>query len=151
MIQRKQSLFLLVAAFCTSWLAIGNMAEFVSTETTYMLKYMGIYPVDSAKAVLLTYPLAILVVSSTLLSVVTIFLFKKRQLQIRLSGINLALTAGIAAFIFYFGYVGKKSLSAVVVYNWSAVLPFVALVMIVLAMIAILKDEALIKSINRIR
>ncbi|MFT3739142.1 MAG: DUF4293 domain-containing protein [Breznakibacter sp.] len=151
MIQRKQSLFLLMAAISTAWLTIGSMAEYVNAEMSYVLKYLGIYPVTATVPVLGTYPLAISIIASTLLSVTTIFLFKKRQFQIRLCGVNLALIAGIIVFIFYFGRVGHKSLNAMVVYNWSSVLPFMALVMIVLAMISISKDEALVRSINRLR
>ena len=69
----------------------------------------------------------------------------------RICGINIALQLGITGSIFYLGHVGSKNLEAAVSYNYVVVFPLIAIVLTILAMIAIGKDEALIRSLNRIR
>jgi len=151
MIQRKQSFYLLIAAAAVAIFTMFDLMEFINVEASYVLKYSGIFAASPAAKVFTTYPLVILVFASLLLTITTVFIFKNRSLQLRFCGINIALLIGIIVFSFYFGHVGKKSLEAIVVYKWTLALPLWAIVMQILAFLAIAKDEALVRSINRIR
>jgi ABC-type dipeptide/oligopeptide/nickel transport system permease subunit len=64
---------------------------------------------------------------------------------------GLALLAGLSGMIFYWGKTASKELGAELSFSWAIVLPIIALVLVFLAMKAIGKDEALIRSIDRIR
>ena len=155
MIQRKQSIYLLIASLLTGVLLITHVADFISKEANYILNFKGIYIIENGNvqsdAIFAAYPLMLLIPLSTLISIVTILLFRKRILQIRLCGINVALQAGITASIFYLGYAGAKNLEAVVSYQYVVVFPLIALILTILAIISIGKDEALVRSLNRIR
>jgi uncharacterized membrane protein len=154
MIQRKQTLYLLIAALLTGVLFVMPLARFVGAEGSFLLNMRGIWiqmGVNEQSLALTTYPLMILVILSTLVSLTAVGLYKKRLLQIRLCGINLALQAGLTGFIFYYGQTTAKVLKATVSYEWGVVFPLIALVLTILAFIAIGKDEALVRSVNRIR
>ena len=154
MIQRKQTIYLLIAALLTGVLFFMPFARFAGAEGSFLLTVKGIWiqmgPGEKSLEVS-TYPLMILVSLSTLVSLMAVGLYKKRLLQIRLCGINLALQAGLSGFIFYYGQTTAKILSAAVSYEWVVVFPLIALVLTILAFIAIGKDEALVRSVNRIR
>ena len=154
MIQRKQTIYLLISVILTGTMFFIPLAKFVNTTGNYVLNLRGIYSTNATGANSLemgTYPLIILAGLATLISIITIALYKKRVLQIRLCGINTALLAGLTGFVFYFGHTISKAIEATVSYELCVVFPLIALVLNILALIAIGKDEALIKSLNRIR
>ena len=152
MIQRIQSLYLFFALIITSSLFYLNMAELATVSEAYALTFKGV--ISSGEASILAMPavaLNILLLLAVVTTVTTIFLYKKRMLQIRLSALNLGLHAGLSVMIFYFGKMGAKELQAELSFNWPLILPLISLILIFLAMRAIGKDEALIRSLNRIR
>lgn len=81
---------------------------------------------------------------------VTIFIYKKRKMQINLTLLNFGLIALYLVLFFYF-----LSQSLVELNDWKQVLllvlPVFGLFFNLLALLAIKKDEALIKSLNRLR
>lgn len=150
MIQRIQTVFLLVAVLLTGSLFFLNLADFGADQ--YKLIYRGIYPLaENSEVTMPTLALAILIAISTLAGLINIFLYKKRMLQIRLCGLNMGVMLGISVMIWYLGYQGGKELAVDVSYNLPLVFPLIGIVMLFLAMRAIGKDEALIKSMDRIR
>ncbi len=155
MIQRIQSVYLLIATIVTGSLFFLTMAEMAGTEKFYELTWRGIYQIEADQAAQLVMPawaLSILTFLGTVISFVTIFLYKKRMIQIRLCSLNLGLLLGLSAMIYYMGKSGAKELGASEVsFNWPLVLPLVAMVLVYLALRAIGKDEALVRSMNRIR
>ncbi|MGQ1947764.1 DUF4293 domain-containing protein [Geofilum sp. OHC36d9] len=153
MIQRIQTVYLLLALFLTGDLFFINMANLASETATYKLIYSGIEEVASTPAapVMPASALTILLCMTVLLIVITIFMFKKRLLQIRIAGLSLGLLAGLSGLIFYFGKAGAKELAAEVSYTPAIVLPLIAIILVILAIRAIGKDEALVKSLDRIR
>lgn len=151
MIQRIQTIFLLVAVALTGSLFFLDLATLTGADQ-YQLIYRGIYPIaENSEVAIPTIALAILVASATLVGLITTFLFKKRMIQIRLCGLNLGLLLGTTVMIYFLGHQGGKELAAEVSYHIPMVFPLISMVMTFLAMRAIGKDEALVKSMNRIR
>jgi hypothetical protein len=150
MIQRKQTLFLLAACILTGLLFIVDLGTLQNSQANWQFKATGIMGANATTAIN-TYPIVALIIISTLISFITIFSYKKRVLQLRLSGLNLAFLAGTSAIIYYTGQSAATQLGAVISFSWPIIAPLVALVLTILAMIAIRKDEALVKSLNRIR
>lgn len=153
MIQRIQSLYLLLALLLIESLFFMDMALFASDNTNYILTHLGIFEITSKgmNMVMPSIALNILLWITSIALVVTIFLFKKRVLQIRIAGLSLGLLAGLTGLIFFFGKSGAKELSAELSFTWSIIFPIIAIVLVIMAIRAIGKDEALVKSLDRLR
>lgn len=137
MIQRRQSLWLLLACICAF--------------LTYLLPfYSGTRPINNGieKAIInaqSTFPLMILTGMSIVLSLVTIFLYKNRKLQFRLCLAGILLS--ILIIILYFLEIKKLSGSI----SLSAILVFAILDGYIMATIGIRKDEKTVKALDRLR
>ncbi|GAF02248.1 DUF4293 domain-containing protein [Saccharicrinis fermentans] len=153
MIQRIQTIYLLLAvAFGTS-MFFSTQITFVA-DIEYILNYAGIHAAETNanSESMATVALTILLILTPLVSLVSIFLFKRRMIQIRLCAANVGLLIGTTALIYYFGTVGMKQLNATALsYGISTVFPIVAAILNILALRAIGKDEALVRSMDRIR
>ncbi len=94
MIQRIQTLYLFLAAVAIGMVFAFPLAELlVNNQNLFIFRYRGLYEIIENKEVLsvASFPLAILLAISLLITVITIFLFKKRNWQMRLSIINMLL------------------------------------------------------------
>lgn len=134
MIQRKQSIFLFLASVVSAVSAwFGNLWKTVS----------GWVQADDIAVLLVLFLL------SALLSVVTVFLFQNRKLQIRLGWLNIILNLLLAGYLAYSlsnlpGGLGSEK-------GIGLLAPFISIVFLVLANRYISKDEKLVKSVNRFR
>lgn len=108
-----------------------------------------------AELVYPTWALFALTAISGLIALVTIFLYKKRVLQIRLSIFNAILMIGFYALFGFFVYTLKGGLGNEDVFSVSLKLglcfPFIALILDYLAIRHIGADEMLVRSLNRLR
>jgi hypothetical protein len=95
--------------------------------------------------------LAILYSINLLISMVTIFKFKNRILQMRLCIINIFLLVGSLALAYYFIAFAFSDFQDTVHYKIVALMPILAIIFNFLAYKGIQKDEKLVKSIDRIR
>lgn len=87
-----------------------------------------------------------------LVALVTIFLFKKRMLQIRLCVFNAILMLGIYGMFGFFIWNLKGQMDNVVVsLKFALAFPLVSLILDYLAIRNIGADEALVRSLNRLR
>lgn len=136
MIQRMQSIWLLLAAIA-GFLTL-NFAFYSGTlAATNELVQL------TAKANTL---ILILTVATAVLSLVTIFLYKNRKLQLKLTLVGLLLS--ILTLVLYFKQTNLYSKGDFTL--WS-VFSFVIPVFLILAAKGLYKDEKLIKSLDRLR
>lgn len=154
MIQRIQTLYLvLVIAFMTCSLLLP-MATFTATNgSVYTLTAFSL---SGEGQTVITWWIAIIMVLATVLPLVTIFLFKRRQLQVRLCAAEIVLLLGCIAFILMNYFLAEaNALEAVGVahkqFEWASVMPVASLILTFLAARAIFKDEVLVRSLDRIR
>ena len=165
MIQRKQTLDMLVAVVCMTIFTFAKMFTFNAADSSmtlytygYSIQEMGAEPVSqllNLRAVCMVLLAAI----STVLMAVNIFLFKKRELQLSLLMSQYALLVGIIGYgVYYvwsFSSIYAESIadgSALTnVPGWSLCLPVVTLVMNFLAVRGVASDIALLRSVDRIR
>lgn len=154
MIQRIQTVYLAIASLLTGLLLYGPIVKLVGAGgEDYRLLYKGIYSFDNITPVLIekSLPLAILIIVSAILFILTIFLFRRRKLQLRLSVFATLLSIGnLLLILFYTFYTGNK-LGTEYIFNIKMVFPLGAAIMGYLAFRGILKDEMLIRSYDRIR
>ncbi|MFP4047312.1 MAG: DUF4293 domain-containing protein [Bacteroidales bacterium] len=153
MIQRIQTLYLLIALILTGVLFFFPFAEILSAENElYFFHFNGFYHAESEELYIQTIPSIILLIAIALLTIVIIFLFKKRIIQMRLAFINMLLQLGFAGLIYFYVNNLSSSLEAEAVsYKLFGAIPFIAAILHYLAIRAIGKDEALVRSIDRIR
>lgn len=149
MIQRIQSIYLLVVTIlmviclCSS---IGSVIA--STKEISTLGNLYITLPDGTKDYSTWALFAILLVVA-ILSFVTIFLFKKRMLQIRLTIFSSVMLIGyyLTLIATIFMLAEETSFTP----SWIICLPFIGLVLNWLAIRAIGADEALVKAYDRLR
>ncbi|MCK0130600.1 DUF4293 domain-containing protein [Flavobacteriaceae bacterium F08102] len=142
MIQRVQTLYLILAAICSLGL------------TTILTLWKGtgdVFAMDLLKSSeLLLRLIPVFFIISGLMSVLTIGLFKKRKRQFVLNRLNILINFFLLGILIY--YLLTLSGDAEVSEKGIGVfLPIVNIVLLVLANKAIQKDENLVKSVDRLR
>lgn len=89
---------------------------------------------------------------SAILSVIIVFLYNKRMLQIRLAAMNIFIILGYYGLIAFYILKRNPELNSVFEnIGIGIIMPFVAIVLTYLAIRKIGADEALVRSLNRIR
>lgn len=141
MIQRIQSLWLLLAAIATGLLyKLPIYGGVLNTGTTKDLHVGQSYLLFIVTAVLVVFPL------------ISIFLFKNRSKQKQLIWLTLLLNAVFVGLVWMqvddFAAANHFSSS---VYKIGAGLPIISIILLLLAWSGIRKDEKLIKSADRLR
>lgn len=154
MIQRIQTVYLAIAAFLLILLFSNPIAQIVVSESLYLtLSHSKIAAIDNELfTAISTWPITVLLSVIVLIEIGIIFLYKKRQLQIRLSIFNLLLMFGLVGLIFYFTKTTLHNLEGIKSYFlWPIVCPMISIVLNYLALKAIQKDDNLVRSYERIR
>ncbi len=152
MIQRIQTLYLFLAAVLTGLLCFLPFVEFLKDAQFYEQTVWGIRTTaEAAETVVATTPMGILAVLCTLLPVVTIFLYKRRLLQMRLCIVQMVLLTGLLAYMVLFLVRTGGEFSQRAVFSVVDLFPLIALVLTVLAFRGISRDIVLVRSLDRIR
>lgn len=153
MIQRIQTVFLLLALVSMLLLfafPYGNVLA--ESEQIISFEITGTeYPKDGEIKTYSALPLTIMIGLICFISFITILLFKKRMIQIRLSFFNMVLQLGSVGMMYFFIYQANKVFGEGFSVNVLIIIPIVAMILTFLAIRNIGKDEALVRSINRIR
>ena len=173
MLQRTQSLWLFLAVVCgilqccfpvitldnmDSGLNIGSVCQYQINCISGLEQTLehGI-ELDDPKPIegMSNYGLMIISIIIPLISLVTIFLFKYRIVQARLCVVNIILMLGYYALLAWYTWLALNMPDVVHATDWQiqvpASLPLVSLVLTIMALRGILKDEALVRSMDRIR
>lgn len=147
MIQRIQTAYLLVAGLLVASLYKLNFAELVVNEEFHVFKAQGIFKSDTM--VFDGLPVMIFIGLIVLLHFAAIFMYKKRIRQIRTVVFTIILLLGLVGLFFYFIYAGFEAPK--VAFKIPMAFPLIAVILDYLAIRAIGKDEALVRSLDRIR
>lgn len=158
MLQRIQTLYLAIVAFACILIFFFPLANYYNElHGNYKFFIYGIRGMDPEPKIIFslffTIPLIFLVVASFIFTVSTILLFKNRQLQIRLCAFNMLTNIVLVMVIFFFYATKIKTMTMIEPeYNFVGMgLPLVSLLFLILASQAVRKDEALVKSADRLR
>jgi|SRR5690554_33642 len=150
MLQRIQSVYLILAAAAMLISVTLPLASFYFNTEEVLFEAMGIYL--NGELTDSTWGLFVIGLMSSIAALITIFLYKNRILQIRLSIFNIVLMIG---FYLYLGFIMYKvypvenlEFSKV---GFGAIMPIVSIILTILAIRKIGADEALIRSLNRLR
>lgn len=155
MIQRIQTVYLLVITVLTGLMFALPLASFMGDGQTVSLFAGSIKDADAVQIVSTSYYMALLIAMATFLPFETIFLFKRRMVQIRLCLVEIVLQVGVLAYLVYYILHIRSSVFAYADHSMSlelsSIFPIVSIILSLLAYRAVVKDEALVNSLNRIR
>lgn len=146
MIQRKQTIYLLLALaaiIVCLCLPIGTAS--VSSQLGGIVVYYNLGAYLGNAFTPHPIPFVDLVITGTI-AFVTIFLYKKRKLQMKLCVLDI-----ILCLLWYGWYIGMIFTVDGIKISFGACLPLIAMILIFLARRGVKADEDLIKSMDRIR
>lgn len=152
MIQRIQSLWLLLAVVALIAVLFLPVGKFVMPHGLYECTAFKMTQAGDVPS--LNLPVQLIGIASgisALLSLIAIFVFKKRMSQIRLIWVAFASKALLAALLAGMFLYFKYAMDSWVGYGPAVLMPLLGLVFDYLAIKGIKKDEALVKSLDRIR
>lgn len=156
MIQRKQTLFLLAAIIAyvvCLFLPVGYIipAGMGGGTTVHCLGTVndgsGIHFDGTC------IPLFLLCSVSAILSLITIFMYKNRKLQMNLCGITLLFSVlwYVDYLVMYFGLVGLENVAGKMQPTFGACLPLIGIILVAMARKGVSDDEKLVRAADRIR
>lgn len=149
MIQRIQTVYLLIVVgllITGMCLPLGYFTD--SAATTYVFTPLSISAGDDSAS---SYGFFCILLLSAITALATIFLYKNRMLQIRISIFNSILLVGYYLAFVAFYFVLKGDLEASFRIHWALCLPLICIILNYLAIRAIGKDEVLVNAVNRLR
>ncbi len=159
MIQRIQTIYLLVATIIASLLLISPIYH-IKSLTGEVLGTFGAYGVTS-EGQAGTFPVYILFIVMILLCLAGLLLFKNRKRQLMVTRLNLMLHFIVAIFFLVFSFAGEDYLKGkiagvdssnlIVTFDYGYYLLFLGIPFLLLAIRGIRRDEELLRSIDRIR
>ena len=155
MIQRIQTLYLIGIVILSGIVAFSPIADLLNKvdNLNYLVDYNGISLVKSTGNIIESriWGLTSISLVVSILALITIFSYKNRLKQIRLTVINMLFIISYYIFMIIYLWSACARLHA----DWHlqivAVFPLINLILSYLAIGAIGKDEKLIKSMDRLR
>lgn len=155
MIQRIQTLYLVLIALLAA-AALALPLTYFSTTTGELFDiYATGVKTSSGDNIEGSIYMIILAVAAVALPVVNIFLFGSRMLQMRLCAIEGVILLGNYAMIAAYTFLSTKAFEQIGVehvgFHPALFAPLVAIALCLLAGRAILRDELLVRSVDRIR
>lgn len=144
MIQRIQTIYLFLVVTLGTLLCFNAPIEYLVSNTTTKMQMLASYS---------EWPLLIISCIIPLLTLVNIFLYKHRILQVRINTINVFLSLGYYAILAFYVWVLKQTYGESIHYAitlWASI-PLISTVLLMMATRRILKDEALVRAADRIR
>lgn len=157
MIQRIQSVYFGLAGIITLLLFFVTISFFAAKAYTVKLNALGISPPEAIEQLSINFKSLALTITTALaglLPLVAVFLYKNRPFQIRLGRIAIVLMATIVAQNIINTEDIYKQLQALQFeknYSIGFILPVISIILTALGIRGVRKDEALVKSMDRIR
>lgn len=150
MIQRKQTLFLLLAAVL-NLITLSNPVATVASDSMNIIRVFNLLWIDTTGASGFgVWPLFAILLLTSALVFYTIFLYKHRPRQAQMCLVEMMLTLLWYIMLIVF----SKTLAADAAkfhLSWAAGLPAASLILLFMARKAILADEKLVRAADRIR
>jgi len=147
MIQRIQSLYLLLTVILCSLLFALPFAEIAKDGSVFLFTSNGISLDGSVKQG--TIAVVLLIALIVILHLFAIFCYKNRILQKKIVLVGIISLIGLLGLIFYYSYFYFSG--AKISFQTAFIFPLISIILDYLAIRGINKDEALIRSIDRIR
>jgi D-alanyl-lipoteichoic acid acyltransferase DltB (MBOAT superfamily) len=152
MIQRIQSIYLLLALILVGLMAWLPLGEIVTGSNVFVFNIQGVINTANSGVLVNGWPLMMMLAIIIIVQIVAIFMYKKRVRQMRFAMFNIILLIGLLGVSWYFLSSSMKQIEGGVhVFKIAMIFPLIASILNYLAIRAIGRDEALVRSIDRIR
>lgn len=155
MIRRIQSLYLLLTTLLSVLFLKGGFLSFaekpgslIKITFNSIIRESGI---QSPELIDKIWPLSLLIIFIPVLSLITIFLFKKRNIQLWLVRILILLVIAFIIALVSYSYIIMTTYNAEIIPGSKMVIPVMQLIFSILAYRGIRKDDDLVKSYDRLR
>lgn len=151
MIQRIQTIYLLAVTVLTALMFYFPFVLALEEDVLCEFSFSGLKVVNG-EFISPVYPLFGIILTALLVAFVSIFFYKKRMLQIRMNIFNLILFffVYLVGGVYFFIFKNEFMLSEISV-EFAAILPAINIILTYLAIRSIGADEALVKSLDRLR
>jgi len=150
MLQRIQSVYIFIALILMALSSYLPLVELLTEDGQNYIAYASGIRLGS-ETILSTLPLVILTISSTAINAIALFSFKKRMLQIRFLIFSIILQLGTYGLAAYYFLQLNEGFSHLTNPSLPITFPLISVILCFLAIRAIGKDEALVRSLDRIR
>lgn len=149
MIQRKQSLYWLLAAILAVVTIFLPFMQLVVSDGDYLFSASGIF--KGAEKIISAMPITVYLILLALINLGVIFLYKKRVLQARISTFLCFLSIGFYCLLVFYRYMSFTGEVLNTQYSVGIIFPLIGGILDYMATRAVIKDENKIKSLDRIR
>ncbi len=151
MIQRIQTLFLLVVVLLSGFLLTGDIVRMTAgNSTVFSLGFTGLSN-QGGEVIQRLWPMSVILAIVPLLALVSVFLYRNRPLQMRFTMIVLLLSVGTLILGAFYVLMLDRKIGITVVWTVKVVFPLVSALLAWLAWRAILRDDARVRSYDRLR
>ena len=152
MIQRIQSVYLLLVTILLVVAICLPVGQYIGTDgvTTHIFKPLGVTLANGTFQS--TWGLFGILLLSAIIAFCTIFLFRNRMLQVRMTIFSSLLLIGYYIAFFVFMFMLKNDLVAMnFQLGWALCLPVICIILNYLAFRGIYRDELMVKAADRLR
>jgi len=149
MIQRIQTIFWFIVAVLFIVMIPNDWMRIIATDGDYNFSALGVFKADNQ--IITGVPLIIYLAMMAVLNIVIIFLYKKRILQARLTIISIILTLCFYLLVLMYRYMSFEGEITATNWNFPLILPVINVILSVLAWRGVVKDEAKVRSLDRLR
>ena len=154
MIQRIQTVYLIIVFGVILAMFFAPFGNFIGGTEEFVIKAWGIKNITIGETAVPTPQMGILMVLCCAIPFVTIFLYRWRWVQIRLCIVEIVLLIGLQIFVAYYIIRSGNIISEAAIhsmrYSLTDIMPLVCILLTYLAFRGILKDETIVKSLDRI-
>ena len=151
MIQRIQTLFLLAVALLSELMLTGDLIQLTAGGgTVFSMSFLGMEN-NGGEVIQRLWPMTVILAVVPLLALVTIFLYKKRSLQMRLTMLVLLLSLGTLILGAFYVLMFDRKIDVNIIWKVKVLFPLITAILAWLAWRAILKDEVRVRSYDRLR
>ena len=151
MIQRIQTLFLLAVAVLSGLMLNGGLLVMNSgSGTLFTIGFLGLGE-EGGEIIQRLWPLSFLLALVPVLALVAIFLYRKRGTQMRVTMITLLLSLGTLLLGAFYVIMFDRKIDVTIIWKIKVVFPVISAILAWLAYRAILKDDLMVKSYDRLR
>jgi len=151
MIQRIQSVFLLAVAVLSGLLMAGDLIILDNgTGTLFSVSFAGLGEVGG-KFLQRLWPLSVIIALVPAMALAAIFLYKKRNLQMRVTMLIVLLSIGTLIMGAFYIYMFDRKIEVSLIFKVKALFPLISAILAGLAYRKILQDDLLVRSYDRLR
>jgi hypothetical protein len=157
MIQRIQTIYLMLAFIALALLftqlpiAVFQLQNVGEIPFNIISKFQNPDLSQDVYTNINTLPLILINGVLVLLIFISVFLYRNRPLQLRLTMIGFLVNVILIIIIFYTADSMQSQLNVEAQYKLGTILPLISMVLLILASKAIRKDEKLVKAADRLR